>query len=532
MIKNIKDYICLSSIWLFHTILGIWFIFKDTRPPAWDQSTHLMLSLLYSRGSSIMLTSNYYPPLFHVVSAPLSYSYDTATCINFIFLAILLFSVYGIGKVIFNQKVGLLSALIISFYPFLIITQRDFLIDFSLVSVVSLSLYFLFKTENLKNTKYSILFGISVGCALLVKWTAIFFLIIPVIWIVWQSIKEKKICDYCNKIIKNKIITKNFYNFCSERHKKKFTEEGISFFTKEHNLLFLVLTLLLVSGMWYVAHPDIISTMLRAQQHYGIIESEASPLSIASFSHYFSAVNTQTYIFFSLLSLVGLIFLVWKCDRSKKILLGLSLLLPYLVFSLTYNKDVRYTLPILIFIALISASWVINLKHKNLKRVIIAIVLIIGLLQVSTITFGVPNVSSSFYPNPNTPRQEDWQVTNVLDTITNTLPNDLDHRPLIVVLPDHSLVNGVTYTYYTLLREEPYLIYNAAYLPEGYLQNIINNVDYIIYKRGEHIAGSTYKEQVNIAYKIFENNKNNFTLVSKFNLPDNSVLELYQADIS
>jgi len=529
VVAYIKDYFFIFVIWLFHAVLNVWFIFKDTRPPAWDQSTHLILSLMYSRGSSILLTSNYYPPLFHVISAPLSSSYDISICINFVFLAILLFSIYGIGKTLFNREVGLLSALIISFYPFLIAIQRDFLLDFSLVSIISLSLYFLFKTENFKNTKYSILFGVSVGCALLIKWTAIFFLIAPVIWVLWQSIKEKKRCDYCNKIIKNDIITKNFYNFCSERHKNKFTKEGISFFKKEYNFFFFFFSSLLTSGVWYIAHPDIISIMLKAQHRYGVIEGEASPLSVASFSHYFSAINIQVFFFFSILSLIGLILLLWNGDKDKKILIGLSLLFPYLVFSLTYNKDVRYTIPILIFISLISANWIINLKHKNVKKVIIAIVLVIGLLQTSTITFGVPDISSNYYPNSITPRQEDWQVNNVLNTITDTLPKDLDHRPLIVVLPDHSLVNGLTYTYYTILREESYLIYNSAYLPKGYIQNIISDVDYVVYKRGGHIAGSTYEKQVNASYKVFEEKKGDFVLISVFDLPDNSKLELYQS---
>ena len=272
VIKKYIDYIVLSVIIVVHVALNIWWILNDMRPPAWDQSVHLVFGLAYFRGYDPVFTSGFYPPGLHLSVSPLfalfGESFDTACFINIVFLTILIFAVYEIGKSLFNREAGLYSALLISFIPMFIIFQRDFLLDFALVSIVAMSICLLLKTNNFHSLNYSLLFGASMGFAILIKWTGIFFIIVSVVWVIYQSLKEEKRCSYCDKIIKKKGITNNFHCFCSEGHKKKFKEESKFVLTKQHNLFFSLIIFVVSAGWWYVPNStNVVNNLLSGQKY-------------------------------------------------------------------------------------------------------------------------------------------------------------------------------------------------------------------------------------------------------------------------
>jgi len=538
------EYLPIALVFLFHSILDIFYIIKDTRPPAWDQSLHLTLSLIYSRllgagrFSDIIGVSGYYPPFFHLSTTPLyifGTSADVSTCVNLIYLAILLFSVYGIGEIIFNKKVGLLAALIISFYPFLINIQRDYLLDFALISMISLSIYFLLKSDSFKDIRYSALFGLAFALTVLTKWTGIFFLIGPVLWVFYRAYTSKKMCAYCGKDAKD--IRYGIKWFCSERHKRRYLKEGkpLLFSGRVNNFLITFFILFLIAGIWYVPNFERVYQSVTffgaaKMSQPGITEEEPAIISLQSFAYYLNAVNVQVLLFFSVLIIIGLVFLFkskGKDNRDKKIFFALSILIPYLIFTLTTNKDTRYTVPLLLFFAILSAFWIMKLRNERLKAAIISLILIIGILQTSTITFGVPALNlPNIYPSANYPKEENWKVNEALDSISESLPEKMDHRIIAVILPDHPYVNGRTYEYYAVLRNEPYSVYNGAYIPFDTFQKSIPGIDYIVYKDGGKIG--SYGGVVPKMYETFEKVKGNFESIGEFDLPDGSNLVIYK----
>ena len=530
-IKNYIDYIVISIILLFHTILNLWYIFKDTLPPAWDQAYHLLFSSAYFHGFDIQTTSTFYPPGAHISPVPLyalfGETYEVACSVNIIFLAILLFSIYGIGKELFNREVGLLSAIFISFIPLFIVLERDFFQDFPLLSIVSLSVFLLLKTNNFNNTLYCGLFAVSVGFATLIKWSAPIFIFIPFCWIVYKAIKEPKKCAYCNKLIrKTKNIIKGFSYFCSERHKKKFIDEKRFILTKGHNFIISFLVFITTISWWYFSNYNIFGKLMDRQKYWGMVEGKPEVFSFASFFYYIEAiVKHQAYLVIGILLLVGLLFLLIKCEKEKKLLIGLSIFFPYLFFTLIMNKTSRYTIPIFIFLVLCMAFMIASINNKKLKYTIILGIMLFGVIQTSTITFGYPefNVPSYIYPAANQPKQEDWKVDEVLNIIQI---NSDKSQSNVLILYDYAYMNWRTLQYYTFLNKQPISIYGYETI-NAYPQEILN-LDFVLYVEEDINITTEQKNQIMRANEIFEVCISEFEIVDSVILPNKKELYIYK----
>ena len=529
--KNYTDYIVISVILLFHGILNSWYIFKNTLPPAWDQAYHLLFSSLYFHGFDLQTTSSFYSPGAHISVIPLyalfGESYEIACSVNIIFLAILMFSLYGIGKTLFNKEVGLLSAVFISFIPLFITLERDFFQDFPLLSIVSLSVFLLLKTNNFNNTLYCGLFAMSSGFATLIKWSAPIFIFIPFCWVFYKAIKEPKKCAYCGKLIKTtKNIIKGFYYYCSERHKKKFIDEKRFILTKGHNFIISFLVFITTIGWWYFPNRDVFERIVSGQKYWGVIEGKPEIFSFASIFYYIEAIiKYQAYLVIGLLLLVGLFFLLIRCEREKKLLIGLSILFPYLFFTLIMSKNSRYTIPIFIFLVLCLAFMVASVNSKKLKSVLILGIIFFGVVQTSTITFGYPlfDVPNYIYPHPNSPKEEDWKINEVLGIIQT---NSDKSQSNVLILYDYAYMNWRTLQYYTFLKQKPFNIVGYEFI-NAYPQEILN-LDFVLYVEEEKEAVTEQKTQIMRANNIFEECISEFEVVGSVILPNEKELYIYK----
>ncbi|HTY45254.1 MAG TPA: glycosyltransferase family 39 protein [Patescibacteria group bacterium] len=106
---------------------------------------------------------------------------------NAFFLAILLFSTYGIGCILYNKYAAFLAALLVSFFPIVFGHSRMAMLDLPLAAMVSLSAYALLKTDSFRSPSHSILFGIASGFAQLTKETAFVFISGPFLYYAYRS---------------------------------------------------------------------------------------------------------------------------------------------------------------------------------------------------------------------------------------------------------------------------------------------------------------------------------------------------------
>ncbi|UCH89295.1 MAG: glycosyltransferase family 39 protein [Thermoplasmata archaeon] len=209
------DYIILLIVTAIHGVNNYVWLTKDKMIQGWDAAQYLTYSYQYhllftdpTRNFFIdfFLINRQRPPLRLIITSPFygifGLSVDVAVMTNVIFMIILLFSVYGIGKYLFSREVGLFAAILVSLFPIIHGLSRSFLVDFPSAAMIALSIYLLLKTEYFTNRKYSILFGLSMGLGLLTRDAYPVFMLGPLLYIMYKS-SLLKILWLLKTIIKN-----------------------------------------------------------------------------------------------------------------------------------------------------------------------------------------------------------------------------------------------------------------------------------------------------------------------------------------
>ncbi|MCK5177441.1 MAG: glycosyltransferase family 39 protein, partial [Candidatus Aenigmarchaeota archaeon] len=533
--------IFLAALILFHTIVNWWWLSVDTLPPGWDQAGHLIESLkiyeifthpsidIFSRLAEV---SNYYPPFFEICTVPFyllfGISDDVAIMTNILFLGILILSVYGIGKKMYNKKTGLFSAFLVSFYPIIFGHLREYLMDVSLTAMVTLSIYLLLKTDYFNNRMYSMLFGISLGLGMLTKWTFVFFICPAILLIIFGL------------IIKNTNINEvklNFKSYFFNRIKLFFISK------KTRNLLLLSLIGFLIASFWYVPNYDSVKSLLLGHSSdSGAIEGDPEIFTLKSITWYFvGLINHNIFLPFFIVFLIGLFFLIKNISNNKirTSILLLWILIPWGVFTFIRNKDIRYIMPLLPAIAIISSFWIMNLKKKTIKSLVVLSIVIIALFQFVLITSGV-----SWLPHEDTistpigdlkiysqhvhvthhPKAEDWKIEEILANI-----NELNYfRPVICIVPNNYRFMNSNFKYYLELNNYSFISKNIR--TNKYEKNLYY-CDFIITK-SENQGPSFTTKYIEKAMIYIDSNplifNDTFTIFEKHSLPDSSVSKIYR----
>lgn len=502
-----KHIVIIIMFFLLYSQLDILYLKKDVLPPPWDQASHLRRSLTFYRlikngeFNKLINVTKYYPPFFFLSTVPLyliGSSADIATTINLLYFAILLFSVYKIGNFLFNEKVGFFSAIIISFYPFLIFLRRNYFIEFALVSFISLTIYLLLKTNLFRNLRFSILFGGVFSLAVLIKWTAVCFLVGPLLGVLYKLITQKQLLK---KSLKNMLITFLFVS--------------------------------VITSIWYLPnfkylYPQVVQSSKTgtgiAQQNISMPNPDI--FTFESLSYYLIKLKDQMDIPLFLLFLVG-IFTLFRHQKNPhlKYLSIVVLAPPYLLFSFIYNKDPRFTVPLLIFTSIISAYFIQKIKNQAIQILLLVTISFFYLAQIFSATFNYPIFRLSDHLRP--PDENNWKIEEALYFINSHSDKESEELK-VMILPDLPYVNGPTYKYFVFLNNLPIKITNAAYVPLNEFSNGLLSSDYVVYKNKPPFSDITYKKIVQKEYQVFKNLKDNFRLIQRFNLPDNADLLIFQ----
>ncbi len=563
----------LFLIFIIGAIFDILWLKLESMPPGWDESDHLTLSLQYyniltnpGQGmiSNLIMVDNYYPPFYHL-STMLTYflfgtSMASAVSINILYFGILLFSVYGIGKYLYNKETGLLAAAFISLYPSMVGMRRDYLIEVALIATVALSIYLLLLSDHFRNRKYSIGFGIAFAVSILTKWTALFFIIGPLGLILYESFiknrsffnkSSKKFCTYCGKEITNKKITYGKESFCSSNCKnswkkgQKKNETGVNS-TPGINVILMGAVALCLALIWYAPHiSEVYNTIVWGNEYWGTTEGQPEVFTLQSMLFYvFSLVNFQTSFIFFIPFIIGFAIILRYHLKSSFFLLS-WVVLPFILMTLMRHKNDRYTIPFIAAVAIISAFWIVSLKNKKIKAAVIAVILLAGGIQLFTLADGL-DVSKNFHIDTmaggldmystelygtSPPVSQDWMVEEALNSImadAQTNPRMYNRVGYIGVVPDMPFTNGLTYGYYSYMKKLPFNVISVPYFEalEPFVQNFLN-FDYLIFKSGEN-SGFSRKKLVSDMYDYFKQHNSSYVLIKEYNLPDNSTLTVYR----
>jgi len=348
-----------------------------------------------------------YPPLVYIVSSVyymiLGYSPQVARMSLFIFSIIFILSMYGIGKEYGGRIGGICVSAIAASSPHIISFAHRYYIDFPQTAMTAIAFYLLLLTNGYKNRKFSWILGIVLGLATFSKWSAMFFLLIPLVWFIFPYIfKSWKSAV----ILAGTIIFLLFIGWRLRSYYMSFQQvdhwrvwQGAYFINLFlPSIAFLGATVLLEwklgkdekfpeSGMGNMLNfsrvavlPFIIVGPWLFWSARSIVDKFAGDVQWHrvfrdTLAYYIYAIKYQ-YSFSTILILIGfMIIFVFRKEIYKKLVLPVGLIFSFFLMAKIGFPFMRYVLSFVIFTATLGGYW-IGLIGKLRKPVAILIVII------------------------------------------------------------------------------------------------------------------------------------------------------------
>ena len=359
----------VASIAVFNLIwVGV-----DSDRLTWDYARHLGDSLFYKDTFSLahpihyLEGYTYYPPFMYWVTDLFYAVFGTGLWVailsNTVFLSILVFATYGIGKTLWSPRVGLLSAFFVVTTPLFVTQSREYMLDMPLTALVALALYLLIRSDNFADRRMSLLFGAACGCGVLLKWTFPAFVFLPAAFaagtavLVWRREGSRERLD---------------------------------------NILGAGLIFLALAALWYLPNYHEFRVDAKAQADFPASLIGVPPVgSLASWLWYlWSLVNVELYLIPTLFFLAGIVYLFRRSEAARSNLpLILSLVGAYVALSLITIKDVRQAMPMVPAVAVLATSWLEYLRPRTRQW------LVAGLVGYGVLTFLVISFGTSAFSN-------------------------------------------------------------------------------------------------------------------------------------
>jgi len=199
-LTRLAPWLLVGGLVLFHALNNWLWLSENVTSTGWDKPRHLARSLHYAHLLSspglqslfnLMTDDMVRPPLFPASAAILYALFgrtaDVATMVNVVYLALALVATYGIGRRWGGRRLGMVSAALLAIFPMFYSMSRYFYLEFSLLAMVTVTVYLLLATDGFRRRGLALLFGLSLGLALLTKRTSAVFIAGPVVVVVLTS---------------------------------------------------------------------------------------------------------------------------------------------------------------------------------------------------------------------------------------------------------------------------------------------------------------------------------------------------------
>lgn len=359
-----RDSLVLGALVLVITGLNLLWVSLETRPPHWDAAKHLGYSLqyrdLFAGGHfGTALTVDYlYPPLVYWTT-DLFYGVVGSTALwvavlsQAVFLGVLVFATYGIGRELWSRRVGLLSALVVVTTPMIASEFHDYLLEAPLTALVALALYLLIRSKGFADRRYSLLLGAACGLGLLVKWSFPVYLALPLLAGLVPAARLHS---------RERLV----------------------------NLLGAAAVVLAIGGLWYVHNASQVVSAVRSNTTVASIHGAPPAHSLQSFLWpFWNLVTNQLYLIPFLLFAAGLLVLFRRQGALWTNLYPvLAVVGTCAVFALFPSKDPRYTLPMLPAVAVIATYWLDSLRPRA-RRWLSGGVAVYSAVTFVAVSFGI-----------------------------------------------------------------------------------------------------------------------------------------------
>ncbi len=521
-----RRWICLllPLLVLFHVVNNLIVLTRDKTPFLWDGGDYFLASLkyydLFTRPGIDFIqrfneVSPYRPPLFMLISTPFYFLFgrfpEVAVMSTIVFLVILVFSVYGIGKALMSEEAGLLAAFIVSILPIVFALTRSYWADFPLTAMVSLSVYFLIRTRSFTDRRHTFLFGVSAGLGMLTKWTWFIFLAGPFLYTVAAAVKEgRKNGNPLKSAVWSVLIGAAVASFW-------YIPNGLSVAGKLMDLAFGIQgggEATRFQALGETIGPSGIFTVKSLTYYAGIL------------------VNYQASFFFTLLVVVFTLVALKRLDRDTLWMLLLWIAIPVVFFTLIKNKTFRNTVPMLPAAALLISLGVMKIRAAGARRVLIMVIILVGLVQYAASSYGASYLPRKlalgtpigdvifFQQHENQPyaiyraQTEDWKADKIIETINLHARKRDDVR---IVLVPRDAFTWMTLEYTSYLKGLPFKFIVASLEPES-----VESADFVLVKKGGFMGMWFLMENIHRSLRLLDQTAGDFTLLAEVELPENN----------
>jgi 4-amino-4-deoxy-L-arabinose transferase-like glycosyltransferase len=135
--------------------------------------------------------TDYRPPALYLAAQPfyalLGRAMDSVQLTNVILMMAILVLTYLLAIQIVSPVVALLATAMTAFLPMLMGMSRLYYTENFLTTVLLLNLLALAKSAGFQRRGWALVWGVTVGLALLVKWTAPIYILLPTVFVLWAA---------------------------------------------------------------------------------------------------------------------------------------------------------------------------------------------------------------------------------------------------------------------------------------------------------------------------------------------------------
>ena len=358
-------------------LISLWWQNIDQSLPNGDYGKHLDIAFGYynliSHGyvGAPFKAYNLYPPLTHLAGAYFSLIAGGPSILrmvmgeNLFFVPMLAFGCYWAGSIAFGRFAGVLAAAFGLGTPMIISLFHQFMTDGPTAAMVAITVAAMLATERFSRARMSVVAGLLAGIGAYTRATFVLFILgLLLVMVLRGGWRERK---------------------------------GLGLF---------VLSAVVIAGPWYGLHfHDLYSQTsgaVSAQQPlwYGShpYPSDNQPLKYTWYA--WDLVNVQLYLPLALFSLIGVVTLSvgWIRNRSSDSLLPELLIggfVGYLGVSLLTLEDPRYTIPALVYVAVIATGWIVRVRWRSLEVALAVLLLAVVVFNTTQINKAWPGVNAT-----------------------------------------------------------------------------------------------------------------------------------------
>ena len=430
--------------------LVIWATYPDNLPPEWDEAVHLHDSIVFhnvlrapqeisfdvvraianrSDMYPLLRPSGYYPPLVAGITSAtyfwLPITPQGALLSNILFLVVLAVSVQQIGFHLFDRRVGWLACILVLACPIVFAESGLYMLDMPLTAVFALAIWILLWGRSFDHLARAALFGFVCGLGMLTKWTFVVFIFGPAAFVACEAVFRAGQGDRVRRI----------------RHVCLAVVVGLATF-----------------GPYYLPILGELLSEAKRFSGWALAQGPSTTFSWSSAGYYgwlfWSEMGTPAI---AILFLIGLVVLIREHDQHLA-LVAVSVLVPWALFTFAIaNKQARYMMPLLIWVALIAAAacggdWRVARARQRARLIMTSMLVMISLVQIGSHAWRIRSQSMAV-------AKLEWPIADIADALAEDLTNNPSGGtgvpPYVGVIPDHHYVNGQTLRYFTGQRRLP-----------------------------------------------------------------------------